>query len=239
MRTTSLKDFVKKKISLLQRKFYLGKLDTISDVKKRNSEFANLVNRIRNSGTASLTHLRYGYAFEGGLRLQQNPDEFAALCIYLQEHKPYTNYLEIGSASGGSCLFLKREVGFTNIISVDDGNHPDAKYQRESFRQISNFKQFIGDSHSEEAKTFLKNNLNGKLDVAFIDGDHSYWGVWQDVQLTLPFSRPGTLIIFHDTIVCIGVEKAWLKCVREKIIQPLAEYIGEQAPLGIAIGKVI
>ena len=232
-----IKNFVKKSINLLQRKVYLTKIETIINVRKRSPGFTELVNKINHSGTASLTNLRYSYTFEGGLRLQQNPEEFAALCIYLQENKPYINYLEIGSASGGACLFLSREVGFGNLISLDDGNHPDAVYQDEHFGQVANLRRFIGDSHSDKAETFLTQNLDGKLDVAFVDGDHSYPGVLQDIQLVLQFARPGTLIILHDTIASPGVEKAWLECVRKKMVFPLAEYIGDEVPLGIAVGK--
>ncbi|MGI8654646.1 MAG: class I SAM-dependent methyltransferase [Pyrinomonadaceae bacterium] len=221
------------------RQSYSGKLDSISAIKQRNAEFDRLRDSIRQSGTDSLSHFGNEYTHEGGLSLQQNPDEFASLCLYLKEHRPYTNYMEIGSASGGTCLVLCREVGFTNIISVDDGSHPRAPEQKKNFSQLPNFKQFLGDSHSAAAKSFLESNLEGKLDVAFIDGDHSYEGVWQDVELTLPFCRPGTLVIFHDTIACDGVQKTWQRCAEEKLLKPLAEYIGDDRPLGIGIGSVI
>ncbi len=76
------------------------------------------------------------------------------------------------------------------------------------------------------------------MDVAFIDGDHSYDGVLEDLNLTLPFCRPGTLIILHDTIACDGVEKVWLNSLAAKRISPLAEYIGAERGLGIAVAKV-
>lgn len=226
-------------LTRFKRRVYLRNIDTIPAIKRRNSDFARLREDICRSGTASKAHLGYSYTHEGGLTLQQHPDEFASLCLYLKEHGPHANYMEIGSASGGACLILWREVGFNNVISLDDGEHPLASEQSQNLGQIPNIKQFIGDSHSESAERFLANNLDGKLDVAFIDGDHSYEGVWQDVRLTLPFSRAGTLIAFHDTVVCAGVERAWLECAREKIIKPLAEYVGDDNPLGIGIGEVI
>ncbi|MDQ3820352.1 MAG: class I SAM-dependent methyltransferase [Acidobacteriota bacterium] len=220
------------------RQFYLSHLDSIVSVRGRHSDFTRVRDLIRESGTDSLSHFGNGYTHEGGLLLQQNPDEFAALTLFLRERAPHENYMEIGSASGGACLFLYREVGFTNVLSLDDGMHPRAVAQKEHFGQIRNFKQFLGDSHSEEARRFLSENLKGSLDVAFIDGDHSYEGVWQDIELTLPFCRKGTLVILHDTVACEGVESAWLRCTKEKLLRPLAEFIGGEKPLGIAVGEV-
>lgn len=223
----------------LRRSFYLKSVDTVSTLQKRNRDFNGLREKIRQSGTDSLDVFNNSYTHEGDYFLQQNPDEFAALCSFLKEKQPHKNYLEIGSASGGACLFIYQQVGFTNGLSLDDGKHERATSQTKHFDQIENFQQFIGDSHSTEARKFLEANANGKLDIAFIDGDHSYQGVCQDISLVLRFSQAGTLLIFHDTVACEPVERAWIECVQRKIIKPLAEYIGVEKPLGIAVGEVI
>ena len=221
------------------RRRNLGAIDSLASIKRRHKDFDQLRDRIRESGTDSVSHFGNGYTHEGGLYLQQNPDEFAALTLFLRERGPHKDYMEIGSASGGACLFLSREVGFGSVLSMDNGEHPRAVAQPEHFAQISNFKQFVGDSHSEEARRFLEENAVGKFDVVFIDGDHSYEGLWQDIQLTRPFCRPGTLMILHDTVACEDVRRAWFQSTREKILKPLAEFIGEEKPLGIAVGEVI
>lgn len=221
------------------RRRTLGAIDSIVAIKRRHADFVQVRDRIRASGTDSLSHFGNGYTHEGGLYLQQNPDEFAALTLFLRERGPHKAYMEIGAASGGACLFLSREVGFESVLSLDNGEHPRAVAQAAHFAQVRNFKQFLGDSHSEEARCFLETNVDRKLDVAFIDGDHSYEGVWQDIELTLPFCRKGALIVLHDTIACYGVEKAWLRCGREKRVRPLAEYVGDVKPLGIAVSEVV
>jgi predicted O-methyltransferase YrrM len=218
---------------------FLANIDTIAKVRKRHADFDTLRDRIRAMGTDSLAHFGNHYTFEGGLSLQQNPDELAALCLLLKERGPYNNYMEIGSASGGTCRFLFETVGFRNVLSLDDGSHPRASEQKDNFRVIPNFKQFLGDSHSEQARAFLAENLDGALDVAFIDGDHGFEGVWEDIRLTLPFCRRGTLVIFHDTRACEDVRKAWLKSVMRRQLKPLAEYVGEERPLGISINVVL
>lgn len=236
----NLQHRISRRVEETNLKRFLRTVDTVDKIKMRNADYANIREAICQSGTDKLSYFANGFTHEGGLYLQQNPDEFASLCLFLREHRPYTNYLEIGSASGGACLFLYREVGFANVWSMDDGQHVRAVEQKKNFSLIPNFQQFLGDSHSEQAKHYLTEHLPGKLDVAFIDGDHSYEGAWQDVELVRPHCRPGSLVIFHDTVACPEVRQVWMKSINDKLIKPLAEYVGNQQPaLGIGIGSVI
>lgn len=217
----------------------LAPMRTINDMRGAHPDFEALVERIRAAGTNSLSHFRNGYRLEGGLRLQQNPDELAALIFLLRERAPIAEYLEIGSASGGNGRFLYESVGFGRFTSVDDGGHPDFPLQRENFATIPSFRQFLGDSHSEAARAYLAEQVGDPvIDVAFIDGDHSYEGVSQDIELVRPFCRSGAWMIFHDTIACDGVERAWIDIVRRGALTPVAEFIGDEVPLGIAVGRV-
>ncbi|HEX8557331.1 MAG TPA: class I SAM-dependent methyltransferase [Pyrinomonadaceae bacterium] len=224
----------------LYRRRTIGAVDSIADVRRRTPDFDAVRDRIRSGGTDDLEHFGNGYTHVGGLLLQQNPDEFAALTVFLRERGPHAEYMEIGSASGGACLFLSREVGFKRVLSLDNGEHPRAVAQKGHFSQIENFKQYLGDSHAPAARRFLEEEVGGPLlDVAFIDGDHSYEGVWQDIELTRPFCRTGALMILHDTVACDDVRRAWFRVAEEGYVRPLAEFIGEERPLGIAVGEVL
>jgi cephalosporin hydroxylase len=225
-----------------ERWMFLSGMDSIAEVRGRHADFDAVRDRIRGLGTDNRAYFGNGYAFEGGLSLQQNADELASLCLFLKEHSPYARYMEIGSGSGGTCRFLSETVGFGTVLSLDDGNHPRASEQAENFRHVPNFTQFLGDSHSEQARAYLAEYLGGnKLDLAFIDGDHSYEGVWKDIQLTLPFCRKGALVVFHDTVAnsCEGVWRAWKKSVLQGQLKPLAEFIGEERPMGISVNSVL
>jgi predicted O-methyltransferase YrrM len=203
-----------------------------------DSEFASLRDRVRAAGTDSLESFANGYSSEGGLSLQQNPDEFAALCVALARFKPIRNYLEIGSASGGACRFLNDYLRFNQVFSLDDGKHPRANEQDENFRHVPSIQRFLGDSHSDEARRFLAQRVEGTLDVAFIDGDHSYEGVAADLRLVAAFSRPGTLLIFHDTVACEGVRRVWRGGMKTGLFKGLAEFVGKTRPLGIGVGQL-
>jgi len=239
MNVKALLGRIRKKI---YRRVYLGGVDTIDHIRARNQDFDRVRELIRQSGTDDLSYFGSSYTHQGGLSLQQNPDEFAALICFLKEYRDqrgqFVNYMEIGSASGGACLLLNRELNIGNTFSLDDATHPRALEQKANFQQIANLRQFIGDSHSPEAREFLVNNLEGKLDLAFIDGDHSYDGVRKDFYLTLQFCRPGTLIIFHDTVACEGVRKMWWESIISRRVAAFAEYVGSERAMGIGIASV-
>jgi predicted O-methyltransferase YrrM len=213
-------------------------LDTIG---KRRHEpgFDALTDAIRAMGADSLPHFQNGYTHEGGLALQQHPEEFAALCLFLRSRRPYRRYLEIGTGSGGQCLALFREVGFERGVVLDDGRHPRAAEQEGNLGQIPHLERFIGDSHSDQAREFLEQRLDGPLDLAFIDGDHAYEGVLADIELALRFTRPGTQLVLHDTVASPGVEAAWTELLRRSQVEALGEYVGADRPLGIGVAATL
>jgi len=224
--------------------------DTIAAIRARTPFFSSTVRRIQEAGTDSLAHFGNGYLLEGGYSLQQNPDEFAALVHLLQERcgllwvrrglvRPF--YLEIGSASGGTLRLLHEMIGFPVTRSMDNHGHHRWLEQEENWRQL-NVEAFVGDSHSQEAKDWLASKYDTQVlkgpTVAFIDGDHSYEGVTLDVQLVRPHLQPGSVVIFHDTVACDGVKRAFEEATAWAAL--VANYVGEgYRPLGIGVLEVM
>ena len=196
----------------------------------------DMIRRVQEAGTDSLSHFGNGYTHEGGLYLQQNPEEFAQLAMLLRERSAGDAYLEIGSASGGAARFLHELVGFDAIVSIDDGKHPRASSQDDLLPRHTI--RFRGDSHSAHAATFF-DGLTPKPTVAFIDGDHSYEGVTADINMVLPRCEPGALVILHDTVACDGVKRAWEELLASGKVRRVAEFIGSDRPLGIGVAEVI
>ncbi len=195
-----------------------------------------MIQKVREAGTDSLSHFGNGYTHEGGLYLQQNPEEFAQLALLLKSRGPGGRYLEIGSASGGACRFLAKEADIYAAWSIDDGKHPRAEHQNDLLPPFT--RRFVGDSHSEEAQAWLVRE-DASHTVAFIDGDHSYEGVTADVRMVMSLSSPGALIILHDTAACEGVKRAWAELLASGKVKKVAEYIGSDRPLGIGVAEVL
>ena len=235
-------------------------MESIESVRGRDpGAFDVLVVDIQNAGTDNPSHFKNGCVKEGGYSLQQNPFEFAALVRLLVEVAEVAEglarppagacverYLEIGTASGGTMRFLNERLGFGFIAWMDDGLHhraPEREAHIAAMIEGARFRpevaSFLGDSHADSAKIFL-DVIRPGFDVAFIDGDHSYQGVTQDLELVLPHMRRGGYVLFHDIGACAGdVGRCWKEAVDAKKLRPVAELIGHEVPLGIAVGEVL
>jgi hypothetical protein len=202
-------------------------------------EFDQLVTEIRELGTDSMQMFGDDYRFEGGLRLQQRTNEFAALLLYLGERQPRGAYLEIGTASGGTTRLIQSHLRSEQVLSLDDGLHPDAHLQDANLSAIANVARYLGDSHAPAAREFVVNNLSVPLAVALIDGDHSYEGVLRDSQLVLSFAHPRTLIVYHDIIARPGVRHHWRKGAATGLFAPVAQFVDDRpGALGIGVAEV-
>lgn len=174
----------------------------------------------------------FGTSWKGGYLIQQNPYEFSRLLAFLP--KEIDVYLEIGTASGGSCraIYETRKIG--TVISIDDGRHSHSPQQETNLSGMPLIK-FRGDSHSPECSKWLE-ELGLKVNVAFIDGDHSYAGVKQDTEMVLPHMAKDGLLIYHDT-VCVPDIKNYMSELVSLGYMPVARYVDESKPVGITVFK--
>ena len=205
---------------------------TIADLQS-HPKFAEVAEKVKQAGSDSLDV--FGGQHQGGYHVQQHPDEFAALvCLLLKRCRMIKLYGEIGVAAGGTTRLLWELVGFDRSVLIDDGNHP--KHMYFAAQNVLGLPyQFIkGDSHSQYVADTLKNHLSGdaKFDVVFIDGDHSYDGVKQDIELVKPYCDAATLLVFHDTRACDGVKRAFEEF---SDAQRLAEFVTGEKTLGIGV----
>lgn len=216
--------------------------ESIATVRARHPEFSDLREEIRALGTDSLAVLGEDYQLEGGLGLQQRTNEFAALCLYLLDRRRTGAYLEIGTASGGTCRVLQQRLGFDQILSLDDGKHPRAGEQQVNFAGIPEgveIHRYVGDSHAPTADEFIASHLVGRIGIAFIDGDHTYRGVLADTRLVLRYATPGTLLVFHDTVACLGVRFHWTIGAVSGLFRPVAHFVDDRpGALGIGVAEV-
>jgi predicted O-methyltransferase YrrM len=137
--------------------------------------------------------------------------------------KPKT-LLEIGTNKGGTlCILSRLATPDAVIISLDlpggDFGGGYKGYHASIFKHFTRENQKIhllrGDSHSVDMETAVREIVgNGKLDLLFIDGDHTYEGVKKDFESYLDLVRPGGVIAFHDivehtSILTCQVSRLW------------------------------
>jgi cephalosporin hydroxylase len=138
------------------------------------------------------------------IQVRSELQRFAAIIADL---KPNT-LLEIGSNKGGTLLVLSRlAAADALVVSLDlpggdfGGGYKD--YHVPIFKRFTHGNQQMhlvrGDSHSAQMETAVREVVGSrKLDLLFIDGDHTYEGVKRDFETYSTLVRPGGVIAFHD-----------------------------------------
>jgi cephalosporin hydroxylase len=143
------------------------------------------------------------------IRPLQVQSEFEEFLKHLAASRPAT-VLEIGTWRGGTLLPICRlSDEKATIISLDlpggafgGGSGVMHLWTMKQFKKRDQQLHFIrGDSHKQEIFEQVQSILNGqKLDLLFIDGDHTYSGVRQDFAMYSPLVHKGGTIALHDIV---------------------------------------
>jgi predicted O-methyltransferase YrrM len=121
--------------------------------------------------------------------------------------------LEIGTARGGTLFLLTRVAApDATLVSVDLSSRTDRRFagrdvrrRRPLFRAFALDRQrihfLVGDSHAVRTFKHVERKLGDrKVDLLFIDGDHTTEGVRRDFELYGKLVRPGGVIALHDIV---------------------------------------
>jgi predicted O-methyltransferase YrrM len=141
-------------------------------------------------------------------KIQQKKNEWIPFIEYLLTQNQINHTLEIGCYDGGTTVFLSHIT--KNLITIDQPNPArfdtygynfgdNSIFGTKLINSLTNFNYISGDSHSEKTYNKVINALGeNKLDLLFIDGDHSYEGVKKDFEMYSSLVREGGIIAFHD-----------------------------------------
>lgn len=152
--------------------------------------------------------------------------------------------VEIGTYLGASSIVMAQAVldnGYTPLIHTVDNYmiYTDHRFERIKEGAFANIEQAglmeyitIHDGDSLEILQGIFTTL-GKVDLCFIDGDHTVQGVICDFQICEPFSN---LLVFHDTL---NGDLPYLDMARERgytVLSIPTKYIeGDGHLVGISI----
>ena len=144
------------------------------------------------------------------------------------QQSPGAVLLEIGSYVGASSCFLAAaasEIRGAKVHCVDTWqNEGMTEGQRDTWSEFQeNIMPYRAIIVPHRGQSFdIARKFNEKVDLLFIDGDHSYEGCQLDVENWLPHLKPSGLIIMHDYGWAEGVQK-----VVHKFISPKAKREGK------------
>lgn len=163
------------------------------------------------------------FAYNYPIKPRQIRSEILRLARLVYDRRPKT-LVEIGTHAGGTFFVLSRcaDPGAT-VVSIDlpgarfSGGYPKfIKFilPRMPF-ETQTFRCLRADSHQEQSVAWLRSVLKeNRIDVLFIDADHSFFGVNQDFQMYSPLVRNGGIVAFHDIVKHINdpaceVDRFW------------------------------
>jgi predicted O-methyltransferase YrrM len=137
----------------------------------------------------------------------QNDYELRRFLERVQVQKPRV-VVEIGTARGGMLYcFAQLAARDATLVSIDLPGAPNCGGQTATEREVfatfgpaSQQMHFIpADSHLPATREQLVQILAGRrVDLLFIDGDHSYEGCLADFDIYRDLVAPDGLIVFHD-----------------------------------------
>lgn len=134
-------------------------------------------------------------------RLLQVNFEISEATNFLRGRK-LTNFLEIGSYSGGTFACWASVIGGKKLsIDLTPREVDAARRDRQWEEDFENVHIYHGDSHTVNALQWATQVLNGeKVDFLFIDGDHSEHGCRHDYEMYKHLVTDRGIIGFHDIV---------------------------------------
>lgn len=204
-------------------------------MKQKNPTFDQIEQFILDAGSDSLAV--FGGAYEGGVHIQQVPDELApCILAILNSGEEVKSFLEIGAASGGTTYVLNHFFSPEKIVLIDDNGHPKHILRPDILKDVAR-QEIIGNSRHQ---TIIE-QVNGPFDLIVVDGDHSYEGVKADVDNYLPLLRKGGFLILHDSILPDwGVPRMVKELKEGTTVLLVEEYVSESAPkCGVALFRKV
>lgn len=120
--------------------------------------------------------------------------------------------VEIGSFKGKSTVALATvcdRYGFDPVVAIDPHEGlsylgPDMPQQTQTFDEFLASIKAAGVQHEVEYHRAHSRNVakewNRSIRLLWIDGDHSYAGCKEDLDLFLPYLADGGVVAFHDAL---------------------------------------
>ncbi len=112
-------------------------------------------------------------------------------------------YIEVGSRDKGNVAWVSTLADDNaHLIDIDiEPNIPAEKKLLKFIKATQKFTSIVGDSVGESTIAGLSDALNGKLaDVIFLDSSHMYSHMMREIDLYMPYLKPGGFMLIHDIL---------------------------------------
>lgn len=120
-------------------------------------------------------------------QLKVRPALLAHFASEIYKTRGRCRFLEVGTAEGLQSITIAKNVEASEVYTCDirDVRHP-------SFHKLENMHFVLGNSKD------LSSNINGTIDMCWIDGSHDHYAVINDFLSILHLTNEETVWIFDD-----------------------------------------
>lgn len=142
-------------------------------------------------------------------RKHAKPPRLAHILYRMVQHHQYNTCIEMGTSLGFTSMCITRGLPQTGILHTLEGAPEIAALAQKHFRQTGTspqIKQHIG-NFNQTLPTLL-GNIN-KVDLAFVDGNHTYDATIQYFNNLLPHMHNDSVLVFDDIYWSPGMTRAW------------------------------
>lgn len=106
------------------------------------------------------------------------------------------NILELGTSLGVSALYFDSNASIINTIDMNDiGRKMIQNFSDKNKTDLSNLHFHIGTFEKKLPEVLLEMKM---VDLAFVDGDHTYLSTIKNVKTIIPFLSENSCIILDD-----------------------------------------
>ena len=159
-------------------------------------------------------------------KVQQKQEEFMSL-LKLAKAKGVNSILEIGCFDGGTT------AGFASICKKLVTCDMTLLFNPDDFKSMCNYTFIAGNSQDPDIIDKVK-YAAGKVDMLFIDGDHSEHGAYSDYENYKSIVNTSGIIAFHDIVDsshhrdhnCF-VSAAWQRAKADYADDCIIEYVSQ------------
>ena len=144
----------------------------------------------------------YGYKFQ-----KVTYSRPSTLLVKKMHSSNPVNVIEIGCAAGNNALDILKTINVKKFIAIDPYENAHDTYEdysrdrliwmrKRAERQLENYNNVI--EWKKMLSTQVIDKISGTYDFIYIDGDHSFSAVYEDIKNFYPFLKKGGIIAGHD-----------------------------------------
>lgn len=136
-----------------------------------------------------------------------SPERTCHMLYHAVRHYKHSNVLELGSSLGISTAYLAAAHPDVQLVSME-GNPTCAEYTRKLLDELDLHKaKVITGNFDNKLKTTLQSM--GSIDLAYMDGNHSYDATMRYFQQILPYTHNKSVLVLDDIYWSDGMLQAW------------------------------